>query len=76
MEVLVSRELLAQQARATHAPAGVNDQAAVGFVAEERLPDSKHDQWIHSTTHNRERQSGHDRAANFSKERFHNFKQV
>ena len=71
MKVFVGCELLTQQSGTPHGPAGINDQAAIGFVVEKRLSDSKHKQRIKPATHNCEHQSGHDRTANFSEEVFH-----
>jgi len=50
----------------------IDNQTAIGFVAKERLRDSKNDERIHSAANDRQDQGGEDGSANFRKECFHN----
>ena len=54
----------------------IQNQAAVGFVAEERLRDSEDDERIKTAANNRQDQRGQDRAANFRKKFFHKLNEV
>jgi len=76
MEVLLGRESLAQQPGAANGSILVQYQAAVGFVAEERLPDSEDNERIEAAADQGENQGGQHRPADFGKEFFHTLKQV
>ena len=72
MKIFLAGEVL-RRAASSRAPCRlVHDQTAVGLVVKERLRDSEHDQRIKSAADDRENQGGHDRAANFREEFFHN----
>ena len=72
MKIFLGGESLAEQLRAAHGAVLIDDQAAVGLVAKQRLRDAEDDQRIKSAANDRQNQCGDDRAANFRKDAFIN----
>ena len=71
MKIFVGGESLSEQLRTAHCPILIDNQTAIGFVAKERLRDSKNDERIQSAANDRQDQGGEDRAPNLRKKCFH-----
>ena len=64
-EIFVDGELLADQARAVDRAVLAHNQAAVGLVVEQRLPDAEHDERINAAADDGEHHRDHHGAADF-----------
>ena len=76
MKIFFGGESLCQQLRAAHGSVLIDDETAVGLVMKERLRDAKHNERIKSAANDCQNQRGHDCAANFRKECFHDLDEV
>jgi len=74
VEILVGGEALAKESGAAHHAVRVRHEAAVGFVAENRLANAEHDERVKTTADGSQDQRGHNRTAKMREQVFHGIK--